>query len=91
MDNDMENLRKRRGCFSLDVRECFYNPSFWGRIMGKMLISRCEHLLMEGLLEYNAYSSLFREVDDSEKSPHYEIRSNEFNDIEATELVTKEV
>lgn len=88
---DRESLLKRRGNFTLNSRDCLCDISFWGRVMAKMLIIRCEHIFYCNSLEYHAYSSLFREVDDSEKSPHYEIRSNEFNDIEAIELVTSEV
>lgn len=84
---DRESLLKRRGCFTLNSRDCYYDLSFWGQIMAKMLITRCEHMLLDNLLVYHAYSSLFREVPDLEKSPHYEIRSNEHNDIEAIELI----
>jgi hypothetical protein len=82
---DVENLLKRRGYFTLDVHKCLRDLSFWGNVMSKMLITRCEHTFHDDKLKYHAYSSLFREVPDSEESPHYEIRSNEFNDIEAVE------
>lgn len=80
------NILRRRGYFKLNVRRCLGDLSFWGRIISKMLVTRCEHIFHDNTLEYHAYSSLFREIDDLEKSPYYEIRFNEFNDIEAIEI-----
>jgi hypothetical protein len=88
MGNDIDDLLKRRGYFELDVRRVLGDISFWGRVMSKVLVTKCEHGFHNNRLYYHAYSELFRKVKDQEESPYYEIRSNEFNDIEAIELPT---
>jgi len=81
-----DDILDRRGRFVLEESQTVGNLPFWGQVMSKMLVIRCEHQFFSMSFEYCACSPLFRKAEEGEVLPLYKIQTNEYNDIEAIEI-----
>lgn len=55
------------------------------RIMGMLIVFRAEHLFHENIFEYIAYSHRFREIEEGEIAPEYQIAIFQDGDIQFIE------
>ena len=61
------------GNFSLGQRLIKEHPDFVKQLMGKCIITRCEFMYHNGLLEYTAICDEFRELTEGDTIPTYRI------------------
>lgn len=64
---------RRFGNFSLGVKLIQEHPDLVKLLMGKCIITRCEFIYCNGLLEYTAICDDFRELNEGEPIPTYKL------------------
>lgn len=64
-------MQRKFGHFSLGLRLIQEHPDFVKQLMGKCIITRCEFMYHNGLLEYTALCDEFRELEEGESIPTY--------------------
>lgn len=64
-------MQRRFGHFSLGLKLIQEYPDYVKLLMGKCIITRCEFMYHNGLLEYTALCDDFRELEEGESIPTY--------------------
>jgi len=71
-----DDIKSRRGMFEISHDALFQNLEAVSKLMSKMIIARAESMYSIGIIEYQAYSPLFRIVSEGENIPSYTIIVN---------------
>lgn len=66
-------MQRRFGHFSLGLKLIQEHPDWVKLLMGKCIITRCEFMYHNGLLEYTGLCDEFRELKEGEMVPTYMI------------------
>lgn len=87
--NPWDDLKHRRGRFKITSDLINDSPETAMRVFGKMIIVRAEHSFVNDIIEYDAYSPLFRALSEGEKAPFYDFEVDDEGPVKAIEIGTR--